>query len=404
MALSRRALVAAIAASATLPRALVSSSAAQAAAASASMDFGDFLESLWPVASGQNVSRTTFDRAIAGLTPDPLLMAPVRQAEFERTISAYLDDAVTSARIGRGREAQQRWRSELATISARSGVPAEIIVALWGMESDFGRSLGDRDVVRSVATLAYAREETTFQDEFVAALLMLEEGDATRARLRGSWAGAMGHPQFMPSAYLKYARAYAGDGPADIWTSIPDALASIGNFLAEQDWKRGRSWGAEVAIPAGFTWASLTGSTRAFEAQGLRTIAGAPLPLANEATLFLPAGARGPAFLLAENYWVIKQYNNSDSYAVAVTLLAEQIAGRPGVVTPWPKDLRLLARADRVKLQTLLQQRGYYDGKVDGRFGPATRASVHNFQHDAGMQPADGFPSAAVLARLARDP
>ena len=375
---------------------------ARAAAAAATMAFDVFLESLWPAARGQSVSRTTFDRAIAGLAPDPLLSAPVRQAEFERTISAYLDDAVTSARIGRGREALQRWRTELTTVASRTGVPAEIILALWGMESDFGRTLGDRDVIRSIATLAYVRDETSFQDEFVAALLMLEENDVPRARLRGSWAGAMGHPQFMPSAYLKYARAYSGDGPADIWGSIPDALASIGAFMAGEGWKRGKSWGAEVVVPESFSWASLTSSTRSFEAQGLRTVSGAPLPSANEATLYLPAGAHGPAFLLAENYWVIKQYNNSDSYAVATALLAEQIAGRPGVTARWPKDLRLLTRADRIKLQTLLQDRGYYDGKIDGRFGPASREAVHRFQRDAGIQPADGFPSGALLDRLAR--
>ena len=368
------------------------------------MGFQEFLETLWQQATAQGISRATFDEAIRGLSPDPLLTGSVRQAEFERPISAYLDDAISSSRVARGREMLQRWQTELTKITTRFGVPPEIIVALWGMESDYGRSLGDRDIVRSLATLAYVRDDATFSDEFVAALLMLEEHDATRQRLRGSWAGAFGHPQFMPSAYLRYARAFNGTGPADIWTSVPDSLASIASFLIEQGWKRGKTWGAEVVVPERFDWADLTGSLRHFASQGFRTISGAPLPAANEATLFFPAGAGGPAFLLAENYWIIKLYNNSDSYAVAVAMLSEQIAGRPGITGHWPIGIRLLTRAEREKIQTALKDRGYYDGKIDGRFGPASRDAIHRFQREAGIRPADGFPSATLLDRLLRGP
>ena len=367
-------------------------------------DFKDFFETLWPLAKQRGVSRGTFSGAVAGLTPDPALMGTgVKQAEFERTIKAYIEDAVTAGRVTRGREAAQRWRSELASIEKRFGMPSELVLAIWGMETDFGRVHGEKDVVRSIATLAFARRDNTvFAEEFVAALVMLEQGLVTRARFKGSWAGAMGHPQFMPSAYLRYAEAYAGSGPADIWGSIPDALASIGNFLGKQGWTPALPWGAEAKIEADFDWASLKGTVRSFTAKGVTPLS--PLPLTTEATLCLPAGADGPAFLLTANYWLIKQYNNSDSYALSVALLGERIAGRRGVSARWPSDFRQMSRTDRIRLQELLTARGFYDGKIDGRFGPASRYSIHRFQRAMGMRPADGYPSPAVLDRLGRMP
>ena len=367
-------------------------------------DFKDFLETLWPAAKARGVSRATFAQAVAGLTPDPALMGTgVKQAEFERTIRAYIENAVTAGRVKRGHEAAQRWRGELAAIEKRFGVPSEIVLAIWGMETDFGRVHGEKDVVRSIATLAFARRDNAiFAEEFVAALVMLEQGLVTRARFKGSWAGAMGHPQFMPSAYLRYAVAYAGSGPADIWGSVPDALASIGNFLGKQGWTRALPWGGEATVMQSFDWAALKGPIRGFTGKGVASIA--PLPPAADATLFLPAGAGGPAFLLTANYWLIKQYNNSDSYALAVALLGERIAVRPGIGARWPADFRLLSRADRIRLQELLTERGFYEGKIDGRFGPASRDSIHRFQRAVGLRPADGYPSTAVLGHLGRKP
>ena len=392
LALTRRALCASLALVAIPAR------------AQGSADFKDFLETLWPLAKARGVSRTTFLGAVAGLTPDPALMGTgVKQAEFERTIKAYIEDAVTAGRVMRGREAAQRWRGELASIEKRFGVPAELVMAIWGMETDFGRVHGEKDVVRSIATLAFARRDNAiFAEEFVAALVMLEQGLVTRARFKGSWAGAMGHPQFMPSAYLRYAVAYAGGGPADIWGSVPDALASIGNFLGKQGWTRALPWGAEAKIAASFDWDALKGPVRGFTGKGVAPLT--PLHTAAEATLFLPAGAGGPAFLLTDNYWLIKQYNNSDSYALSVALLGERIAGRPGISARWPADFRLLSRTDRIRLQELLTERGFYGGKIDGRFGPASRDAIHRFQRAMGMRPADGYPSAVVLERLARKP
>ena len=367
-------------------------------------DFNDFLEALWSAARARGVSRTTFAQALEGLTPDPALMgAGMKQAEFERSIKTYIEDTVTAGRVTRGREAAQRWRGELAAIEKRFGVPSEIVLAIWGMETDFGRVHGEKDVLRSIATLAFARRDNTvFAEEFVAALVMLEQGLVTRARFKGSWAGAMGHPQFMPSAYLRYAVSPAGGGPADIWGSVPDALASIGNFLGKQGWTRALPWGCEARVQKNFDWASLKAPIRGFIGKGVAPIS--PLPPATEATLFLPAGAGGPAFLLTANFWLIKQYNNSDSYALAVALLGERIAGRQGIRTRWPAGFRLLPGPDRIRLQEALAARGFYDGKIDGRFGPASRDGIHRFQRAMGMRPADGYPSPAVLERLGRKP
>jgi len=378
--------------------------AAVPARAQGSADFKNFLETLWPAASARGVSRSTFTGAVAGLTPDPALMGTgVKQAEFERTIKAYIEDAVTAGRVMRGREAAQCWREELASIEKRFGVPSELVLAIWGMETDFGRVHGEKDVVRSIATLAFARRDNAvFAEEFVAALVMLEQGLVTRARFKGSWAGAMGHPQFMPSSYLRHAVAYTGSGPADIWGSIPDALASIANFLCQRGWTRALRWGAEAIVSQSFDWISLKGPLRGFTGKGAAPLS--PLPPSAEATLFLPAGAGGPAFLLTANFWLIKQYNNSDSYALSVALLGERIAGRPGIRKRWPANFRLLPGPERIRLQEALTAKGFYDGKIDGRFGPASRDAIHRFQRAMGMRPADGYPSAAVRERLRASP
>ncbi len=368
--------------------------------------FRAFLDALWPRARAAGVSRATFDAELANLTPDPALLgASARQPEFERPISAYIADATANGRVSRGREMRAAWASQLARLEQSEGVPAELILALWGMETDFGRaSAGDHDVVRSLATTAFARNDDLLADEVVAALRMIETGVATRATLKGSWAGAMGQPQFLPSAYLKYAVAFSGKSAPNIWTSVPDTLASIGRFMREQGWKRGLPWGAETIVPTSFEWRSLKNPFATFAKQGFRRADGAALPASGDATLYLPAGAGGPAFLLSDNYWLIKQYNNSDSYAMSAALLGDRIAGGAGLRAAWPAGARLLPLADRVRLQTLLRDRGLYDGKIDGKFGPLARDAIHRFQIASGLQPADGFASARVLDALKRAP
>ena len=374
-------------------------SVARAAPAS-DASFVNFLGGLWPLADAQGVSRATFESALAGLTLDGALRGSgARQPEFERTIKAYLDDAVSPGRIGRGQAAARRFDADLRAIEARFGVPRAIVVAIWGVESDFGRLSGDRDALRSLASLAYLRDDATFRDEVIAAMVMLERGDAARAQLKGSWAGAMGQPQFLPSAYLRAAVSLTG-GHADIWSSASDALASIGHFMQLAGWRAGLPWGGEVLAPSGFDWAALEASFPDFSAQGFRFASGAPLPRAGGATLFAPAGAHGPLFLLSDDYWTIKQYNNSDSYALSVALLGDRIAGAGTLQAPWPADLKLLSRNERLRLQSHLSERGFYDGPLDGRFGPKGRAAIHAFQRATGVRPADGFASAGVLAAL----
>jgi membrane-bound lytic murein transglycosylase B len=383
-------------------RVFLSGALAVATSARADDGFSSYLQSLWPKAQALHLNRQTFDAALGNLAPDPALLGGgARQSEFERTIKAYIDDAVSNGRATHGRDARAKWAPQLARIERTEGVPGEIILGVWGMETDFGRaSAGDKDVIRSLATLAYARKDDNFADEVIAALVMIENGFAPREKLKGSWAGAMGQPQFLPSAYLKYAVAYSGSGSADIWSSVPDSLASIGHFLREQGWKPGLSWGTETIVPSGFDWKSLTGSFASFAGKGFTRADGGPLPSSGDATLYLPAGAGGPAFLLSDNYWIIKQYNNSDSYAMSVALLGERIAGRIPIRAAWPAGFRLLDAPDRIKLQTLLRDRGFYKDKIDGRFGPVARDAIHRFQLSVGLAPADGFASARVLEAL----
>jgi lytic murein transglycosylase len=367
--------------------------------------FGAFMPTLWPRAQAQGVGRDIFDAALAGLTPDPALLGPgPRQAEFLRPMKAYVAEAASAGRVSRGRAALARYASVLSPLEARFGVPSSMIVALWGLESDYGASMGRKDVVRSLATLAYARgEDAPFRDEFVFALMMLQQGDATRDGLVGSWAGAMGHPQFMPSAYLRYAIPASGQGHADIWTSVPDSLASIANFLRQSGWRPGEPWGLQVIVPAGYDHAALRLPMRRFAQLGFRGPDGATPKGDGEGMLFYPVGAGGPAFLLGPNFFVLKAYNFSDNYAMAGSVLADRIAGREPVAGAWPDEARPLNTAERSRIQRRLQTAGTYQGVVDGRFGPVTRDAVHAWQRQAGISPADGHPSRAVLERLDRE-
>lgn len=367
-----------------------------------STGFQEFLQSLWPLAAAKGVGRATFDKALAGLEPDPAAPKPsTHQAEFDRPLKAYLADAITVRRIAQGKEILRRWGEVLASVEGRYGVPREILVAAYGVETDYGRAAGDKDIIRSLATLAYARSDRAiFQDELVAALVILEKGAAPREKLRGSWAGAMGGPQFLPSAYLRYAVAYDGTGFADIWDKPQDIFASIANFLRASGWTPGLRWGLEVGLPEAFDFTFLRNDFRAFAARGLTGTDGSKLPDHGEATLFLPSGARGPAFLLSDNYWVLKAYNNSDSYALSLGILADRIRGASGIKARWPDPEPMLSRSDKAEIQGLLARKGFYKGTIDGRFGQASRDAIHAFQKSVALHPADGYGSPEVLRRL----
>jgi lytic murein transglycosylase len=363
--------------------------------------FEAFLQGLWPSAQAAGVSRETFDAAIAGLTPDPSVSAkPRAQAEFIVSIPAYLAGAVTNGRVSRGRAVAAELAGPLGRAQARHGVPGEIIVAILGVESNFGTAAGGADALRVLATLAWqGHRAETFIDEIVAALVMLEKGYANRAQLRGSWAGAMGQPQFMPTAYLKYAESDEGVGAADIWRSRADSVASIANFLAKSGWVAGLPAVIEVRLPEGFDYAAFDLDFARWRQIGVKRADGGVLPASGAASLYLPAGASGPAFLITDNFEVIRQYNTSDAYAMSVALLGDRIAGRDIPLAPWPK-VAPLPTADVKAMQQLLNERGFYQGTFDGKLGRASRNAVHAFQLSAGIQPADGFATKEVLARL----
>lgn len=365
--------------------------------------FSSFVESLWPMAQARGVSRATFDRAFAGVTPNERVVELTqRQAEFTRPIWEYLDNAISAERLRLGEAARTRHATTLASVERAYGVPREIVLGVWGMETNFGSFTGSMDVIRSLATLAHVGHRGTFfRDELLAALQILQEGKIARGDLNGSWAGAMGHTQFMPTSYLRFAVDGDGDGRRDIWNSIPDALASTANYLRQHGWQPGLPWGMEVVVPAGFDFSQRTMAFSGFARAGVRRADGAALPNAGEATLFLPAGARGPAFLVTANFDVIKRYNASDSYALAVGLLGERLAGRPGVRGTWPRGERMLSADERRELQERLSRLGLYDGTIDGKIGSQSREAVRRFQLSRGLTP-DGFADVAVLEALRR--
>lgn len=363
--------------------------------------FQTFLQALWTLAAQKGISRETFDSVVAGLEPDPTIAAETQtQTEFERPLKAYLGEAVSARRIARGKSGLQQWHKELSVIESRYGVPAEILIAAYGMESDFGKAMGEKDVLRSLATLAYLRpDRPNFQDEFIDAIWLFEKGGLARPTLKGSWAGAMGGPQFLPSAYRKYAVRFTGEGAPDIWNDPLDTLASIANFLRQSGWQPGLTWGMEVRLPQNFRFAALHESFAAFAAEGVKSRTDKPFPQ-GEATLFLPSGALGPAFLLSANYWILKAYNNSDSYALSLGLLADRIKGGPPLAGQWPEAEVFLSRAQKAEIQQLLARLGFYQGEIDGRFGQASRDAIHAFQIHFGEAPADGFATPELLNRL----
>lgn len=326
------------------------------------------------------------------------------QPEFTRAVWDYLDSAVSAQRIARGQEKLQQSRPAIDAAATRYGVPAEILVAIWGMESNYGSNVGDIPTIDALATLGFeGRRETWARTQLLAALKILQNRDVDRAQMVGSWAGAMGQTQFLPSNFLAYAVDADGDGRRDIWGSVPDVMASTANFLASARWQAGQPWGLEVRLPPGFDYALADADERrpasAWADLSVQSMNGAPLPALADSAILLPAGARGPAFLVGPNFRTILRYNNSTSYALAVSLLAQGLAGGPAVQTAWPRDLQPLSRSQLQALQTALNARGFDSGTPDGTMGPATRRGLRLYQRSLGL-PADGYPTLELLQRL----
>lgn len=327
------------------------------------------------------------------------------QPEFTRSPWAYLDSAVSPLRLAQGRQQREAYDGALTNAATRYGVPAEIITAIWGIESNYGSNFGSFRTVDALATLAFdGRRARWARSELLAALRILDAGDIAPERMVGSWAGAMGHTQFLPSVFLDHAVDADGDGHRDIWGSIPDVTASTARFLRDKGWKPGEPWLVEVRLPAPFDHAQADLSIRHTAAQwaatGVQPLQGGALPDWKKASVFTPAGARGPAFLVGPNFRTLLRYNNSTNYALAVGLLAQQIAGGPGVQAAWPRDLQPLSRQQTQALQNALNARGFDAGTADGLFGPATRGALRRYQGSQGL-PADGYPTLELLQRLA---
>lgn len=384
--------------------------AARAEAPAAPPDFERCLGTLKALAQERGVPGPTVEEALSGIAPDPAVVpATQTQAEFVKPVWDYIEASVTPERIAAGQAKLAEWAEVLGRIEAAYGVDRHVLVAFWGVESNYGAALdspGIRPVIPALATLACGDtgRPGLWRDELVAALKILADGDADRARMTGSWAGAMGHTQFMPSAYLRHAVDFDGDGKRDIWRSVPDALASTANFLKESGWRANEGWGLEVLLPDNFDYRLADETTERpfseWQTLGLKPASGAfPDALGRQAALLLPAGAKGPAFLLEPNFRVILRYNTALAYALTVALLSDRLRGAPGLVRDWPRGDRMLSTEERTDLQARLATLGYAAGAADGKVGPKTRTAIRAFQAATGLVP-DGYADATLLDRL----
>jgi lytic murein transglycosylase len=368
-----------VAAAASLP-AVTHSQPAPAFDASA---FAGCLEGMRPQAQAAGVSASSFDRFTRGLAPQPEVLGFLdAQPEFVTPIWDYLSALADDERVADGRSMLARWREVLDQVETQFGVDPATVVAVWGVESDFGRRFGERPLLQSLSTLAcYGRRQSFFRGEFLTSLKILQEGHVQPDKLRGSWAGAFGHTQFMPSTFMRLAVDFDGDGRRDLVDSIPDALASTANFLKRAGWRSALPWGFEVRLPAGFDTRAIGRRNRqplsTWSAQGVRRIDGRPLAQGalredTPVALLRPAEQGGPVFLVTGNFNALFQYNAAESYALAIAHLADRMRGGGAFVTPWPTDDPGLSRAERRELQQLLVARGHDIGVIDGLIGKRT--------------------------------
>ena len=385
-------------------------------AAAADREFEAWLQSLWPQAHALGVSRATFDAATRGLEPDlslPELVIPglpqragPGQPEFVETPADYLKEATFDRLAAQGRKLLDQYRAPLTQIQEQFGVPPTVLLAIFGRETDYGRARDSRDAIRVLATQAYfGKRKEKFQNEFLLSLKMLEDGSVKRADMKSSWAGAMGLTQFLPSDFYKYAVDFDGDGRRDIWNSVPDALASAAKQLVDKGWQRGVRWAYEVHAPANVDCTmGIPENTRPIGewlGAGYVPVYGRAVSSgerAELASLLLPAGLYGPAFLATKNYFAIKEYNFSDLYVLFVGHLSDRINDPRPFETPWTKVAQLPSR-DLDRMQEFLTARGYYHDKIDGKAGMKTRAAVGDYQKRNSLK-VDCWPSAALLAHM----
>jgi membrane-bound lytic murein transglycosylase B len=368
----------------------------------------EWVQSFWPAARAAGVSRPVYDAALGNFEPDPdVIKRAVTQAEFNMPIWNYIDMMVSEERINGGKAALAKYGDTLAKIEERYGVDRYIVVAIWGMESLYGTALSNpklvKNTIRSLATLAYSggRLAKFARQQLVVALVIVQRGDVTVKGMIGSWAGAMGQTQFIPTTYIAFAVDFEGDGHRNIWTSAPDALASTANYLRKSGWRPDETWGYEVALPADFNLKKSGTHTLAdWHKLGIDRVGGKAYPRPGDrASLFLPAGHEGPVFLILGNFQAIKHYNNANSYALAVGHLADRLRGGGPFLTAWPAHEPPLSQEERQKLQLLLTARGFYSGDVDGNIGSGSREAIKNYQLAIGVTPS-GVESRGLLEML----
>jgi membrane-bound lytic murein transglycosylase B len=363
--------------------------------------FRGFLGALWPDAKARGIRKQTFDAALTGIALDPaVIRLTEKQSEFSKPVWDYVANALSPQRLEKGRALLQKHATTVAGIEKTYGVDGGVLLGIWGMETSFGAVTGDKDVIRSLASLAFVRYRGDFfRNELLAALEIIDQGWADRDDLRGSWAGAMGQTQFMPTTYRSYSVDFDRDGHRDIWNSVPDALASTANYLRGHGWTPGLPWGFEIIVPNTFDYRGKQASFAEWARRGARRADGAPMPNSGEARLFFPAGVNGPLLLVTTNFDAIKQYNNSESYALAVAHLGDRLKGGSGFKARWPSDEPQLTQPDRIEVQKRLAALGYDVGEADGRIGSKTREALRDFQQSRGHVP-DGYPSPQMLQAL----
>ncbi|MCV6597398.1 MAG: lytic murein transglycosylase [Mangrovicoccus sp.] len=370
------------------------------------LGFQRWIQEFWPRAQSQGVRAQTFNAGFAGVQYNADVISNDRnQSEFSKQIWEYLDGAVSAGRIKTGQAMLRKYPTLLNRIEQRYGVEKEVVVAIWGLESSYGGYRGNTPTIGALATLAYdGRRGAFFESELVQALKILQAGDVSPRGMRGSWAGAMGHTQFMPSSFLKYAVDITGDGRRDIWSDDPsDALASTANYLARHGWKKGKPWAVEVRLPKGFDFAQSGPETQknvaAWHRMGVRLVSGQPVPKYGRGAILLPAGARGPAFMIFANFEAIKAYNSSTAYVMAVGHLSDRLAGRPAIQASWPRGDRALRSSEKRELQERLTAAGFSTNGIDGKVGPDTIKAIKRWQSARGLLP-DGYANTALLQRL----
>lgn len=375
-------------------------------ASTSNLGFKRWIEGFRTRALKRGISAVTFDRAFRGVKYNTdVLQKDRNQSEYTKQIWDYLDSAASPTRVENGKKALKKYGAKLSAIEARYGVDKHVVAAVWGLESAYGEYRGDIPTIEALATLAYdGRRGAFFEAQLIDALKILQSGDVSARKMTGSWAGAMGHTQFIPSSYLAYAVDFTGDGKRDIWANDPsDALASTAAYLARHGWVSGQPWGVEVKLPRGFNHALASRKIKKmpseWAAMGVKDMTGRAVRDYGAASILLPAGSKGAAFMIFKNFAVIERYNVADAYVIGVGHLSDRLRGGPAIQASWPRGYKPLSFKQKKEMQRRLKRAGFLDDKIDGIIGPNTINAIRAYQESRGITP-DGYPSDEFLNLL----